>query len=726
MPVTNVAPSTAPIAAALPVSQAPVVTRLEQVVPRHSQRLVRDWRRRLQRAVRAFRGGKTSLGRRLLPGDLWLEHAEHSVASTAAWDWDLRPLARGLPAVPLADADGLPPDTGVNLQAWARDALGFPDEGIVSEVLAGVSDDSRCRRGTLLCAPHVGALMNMPVASAQLAASVANGWSEVSLALPCWPLRSCPYSIVDESVRAGKPKFRLTTDLSWPHPGAMWAAGAAVDAVNSSMDRSQWPPNPLLRVRQYAAAAAVLAGGPARRRVKLWSLDCEAFYRLVGRRRSEMWRNAVFTLEGGVQVDRRCCFGDAAAATKCARISNYLVAQISRELARFDAAHPTQDVGWQHWQEQRAASGLQGDLHWVAMYIDDNEGVSADDLLFDTCGNPVMRDGVHQRRAAAHFELARAVIERYGWRSAPSKEHPPCDALEALGVEVDLANWRMRLGSGKADRYRQRVRSLLDTHHRSCHARDFLQLLGRLQFAAACFPAGRQRLHACWRALRRCSGTVVLSSAVRTELEWWASTLGEPEAVRVGVPLASAPLPQVGHAPAIYADAAGAGGFMAWTVRPLDEADGEGVWGELLFVEGVWTQDECDLLGIAELELLASTWGLIALAPLLGLPGLVSFTDNVVAEAAMRAATPRSAAAQHLMTRRAQWALQQGIVEAVARVTSGNNVWADLGSRGDVELVCQQAAGLGLRPRRVAVPSTWRDTAVLRELAVAEPYSSCS
>ena len=88
-----------------------------------------------------------------------------------------------------------------------------------------------------LCA-HAGALAHHAQAEAKLAAGVAAGYTSPFHSLPCWPLRTCPYSIVDESVRAGKPKFRLTTDLSWPHAGTMWAGGAAVDSVNGSMDRS--------------------------------------------------------------------------------------------------------------------------------------------------------------------------------------------------------------------------------------------------------------------------------------------------------------------------------------------------------------------------------------------------------------------------------------------------------------------------------------------------------
>lgn len=58
-------------------------------------------------------------------------------------------------------------------------------------------------------------------------------------------------AVVDESERAGKPKFWLTTDLSWPHPGRLSDAEGGVDSVNDAMDRSRWPANPLVRVLDF-------------------------------------------------------------------------------------------------------------------------------------------------------------------------------------------------------------------------------------------------------------------------------------------------------------------------------------------------------------------------------------------------------------------------------------------------------------------------------------------
>ena len=54
---------------------------------------------------------------------------------------------------------------------------GFVDEAIVSEMLSGIEDDSKCRRGTLLCAPHVGGLKSYQQMLKKTKASVEAGWA---------------------------------------------------------------------------------------------------------------------------------------------------------------------------------------------------------------------------------------------------------------------------------------------------------------------------------------------------------------------------------------------------------------------------------------------------------------------------------------------------------------------------------------------------------------------
>ena len=715
-PEANVPPVTCPLPPPLlPPACPPVVTSVEQVVPRQSLARVRRWMRQLRRCMRMARAGNLSGAWRMRPADMWLDHAEHSCPGTAPWDWDLRPLLLGLPAVPMAvsGVDGVRPATSLDLAAVLAAAEGFVDLAIVSEMVQGVTDDSCCRRGTLLCAPHRGALAELEQATAKLDKNVAKGWAGEPSALPCWPLRTCPYSVVDESLRAGEPKYRLTTDLSWPPPDSMWVDGVCVDSVNGAMDRSRWPANKLMRVGEFAEAMAILQGARRQRRVRVWSVDCEAFYRAVGRQRSELWRAGVVT-EGGVMLDERCCFGDAAAAVKCSRMSNLIVFRMRAVLAGFDAEHPPCEAEWVEWQAERRAivrqaGGSETDadaaasLSWVGMYIDDATCGGADDLLYTAEGVPVMQDGVHVRRQQRHFELARVVLAELGWRSAPAKEQPPRERLEALGVVIDLAESRVFLSDGKRERYGAQAARVAACA--ACAQGEFRELLGRLQFATMCFPRGQHAMHAMWRAMRvqfrSRGGMVMVSTAITRDLLWWVAELADVR--HEGVPLAACDGPATGVV--LYADASvsdDGGGFAAWTV----------VDGVAYVTSGVWSEAERGLL-ICDLELLASTFGLVAFEALLGSRWVWSFTDNTVAEAAMRRGIARSPAMQAMLVRRGAWLHERGLLEVPRRISSKANVWADVGSRpelGGVEAVRAMAAEAGLELCVVPVPPEWRDT----------------
>lgn len=680
--------------------------------------------RRLRRCLRMAGSGNISGAVRMRPPDLWLGHEEHSCPDTAAWDWDLRPLALGLPAEPLtvSGLDGVAPATGLDLAAVLAAAVGFADMAVVSELVQGVRDDSCCLRGTLLCAPHRGALAEFEQALSKTAKNISEGWATGGHELPCWPLRTCPYSVVDESVRAGKPKFRLTTDLSWPPPASLPAGKQGwVDSVNGAMDRSGWPPNRLLRVGEFAEAMAIMRGARRQRRVRVWSIDCEAFYRAVGRQRAELWRNGII-LPDGVMLDERCCFGDAAAAVKCARVSNLVIYRMRKALAAFDVQHPTRDAAWLEWQRGRRAAAIEGGLgeseaeewaalSWLGMYIDDTTGGGADDLLYTAAGEPVVRGGVHARRQTLHFELARGVLAEFGWVSAPSKEQPPAEVVEALGVVVDLAADSMTLSSGKRERYAAQARRVAAAA--TCSQGEFRELVGRLQFATICYPLGQQAMHSPWRALRTSfrlqGGGVCVSAALQRDLLWWAATLEDES--HDGVPLARCDGPSSGAV--IYADASvsgGDGGFSAWTVAN----------DTVYMVAGVWTAAEREML-ICDLELLASTFGLVAFERMLGERWVWSFTDNTVAEAAMRNGRARSPQMQAMLARRGVWLHERGLLEVPRRISSAANVWADVGSRpelGGVGAVRDMAREMGLAFRELRVPDEWRDTG---GLLMAEP-----
>ena len=108
--------------------------------------------------------------------------------------------------------------------------------------------------------------------------------------------------------------------------------------------------------------------------------------------------------------------------------------------------------------------------------------------------------------------------------------------------------------------------------------------------------------------------------------------------------------------------------------------------------------------------------GLVALQPEVGDAFVLSYTDNTNVLAAMRSMGSSSRRMQELLARRTAWMLRRRVVEASARITTDNNVWADWGSRGRLAELVAAARRMGLRARRVAMPPDWRDTAALRAL----------
>ena len=185
-------------------------------------------------------------------------------------------------------------------------------------------------------------------------------------------------------------------------------------------------------------------------------------------------------------------------------------------------------------------------------------------------------------------------------------------------------------------------------------------------------------------------GLVCVSEGVREELEQWVTELRRED--HDGVPLA-----RVGDMPAwgeigtgaLYADASGEWGFGAWAL----------VGKELLLVVGRWSEQQRDGWLICEKELHASTVGLRMLGPLLEAELIFEFTDSTVALAAMLTLTPTSEVMQQLIQERLVLAEYHGWRLTARRISSKNNLWADLASRGHADEVVRQAAAMGLRTR---------------------------
>jgi hypothetical protein len=158
-----------------------------------------------------------------------------------------------------------------------------------------------------------------------------------------------------------------------------------------------------------------------------------------------------------------------------------------------------------------------------------------------------------------HFEAVRRVLQRFGHESESSKEQPASEVVVLLGVELNLITGKMKLAKPKRESYAKLTRSVAG--ERVCERERYESLMGKLTFAASCYPRGRQWLHAPWRAaraaFRTAGGGVVISAAVREALVRWAVELEDES--HEGVPLgARDTFPSASSAKAlvIYADAA--------------------------------------------------------------------------------------------------------------------------------------------------------------------------
>ena len=89
----------------------------------------------------------------------------------------------------------------------------------------------------------------------------------------------------------------------------------------------------------------------------------------------------------------------------------------------------------------------------------------------------------------------------------------------------------MKLNERKRQSYAALARAA--AAKRVCAREEYESLMGKLTFAATCYPMGRQWLHAPWRAARAAfrtsGGGVVVSRAVREELLRWAAELEDDQ-----------------------------------------------------------------------------------------------------------------------------------------------------------------------------------------------------
>jgi hypothetical protein len=449
--------------------------------------------------------------------------------------------------------------------------------------------------------------------------------------------------------------------------------------------------------------------------VRAWKIDAEAFYRKIGRRPDQAWRQAMVTPAGNWQIDWRCQFGDASVAVKAIQHSNHMASVAKQSLRQFDATHPSSDPRVLAWQRERARVALEygvspseleifhderwAVLHVCGQFVDDCGGASIDDLIFNGLGHPVLdSEGQRVTRARAHLEIVEDVFDTFGHISSPEKKVFGAQ-IDLLGVDLDLDSGFMKLSEGKRLRYALLCRTV-SVSKGGVPMAEFRELLGKLTFASIVYPKGRQWVAPCWRSFKMASRrsllfrpgaqVIFITRHVREALQRWAAELEDP--AHVGVPMACREWVPLYGAPGvgvIYADASGEEGWAAWTFSS----------GVVYMVSGVWGPLDRDLI-IADKELVASTVGLFVLGEALQFQYVWEYTDNTVALSAIRSLTPSTPLSQRLCAARVIWCSDRSVFVMGERITSANNEWADIGSRpvtrGGPAAVAAMAHELGL------------------------------
>ena len=121
-----------------------------------------------------------------------------------------------------------------------------------------------------------------------------------------------------------------------------------------------------------------------------------------------------------------------------------------------------------------------------------------------------------------------------------------------------------------------------------------------------------------------------------------------------------------------------------------------------------WTADERDGLDICEKEFHASNVALEVLGVTTGDKYFYEFTDNSVVLAVMRSMTPGTLRLQVLMERRIELLSRKGWRSLPERISSINNLWADMLSRGEWMDVQRQAEALGYKFVVLPIPEVCR------------------
>ena len=580
---------------------------------------------------------------------------------------------------------------------------------------------------------HLGALKHIAIYNEINERDVSNGFVTHGRAFPeMWPTRvDCTNLVMQNG------KGRVTIDKrinlsSSRHPEPL---NSYNDYINLDDWRAQYGPLRLFKASAFCRGAAILMTAcvdSAVSRVKFGKWDIGTFFRMHQKRLEYVALSGRLNAMG-YGHDWRSNFGERDAMDANCGTSDAVAFFTRREFRRLEEEYPVRDVPVMLWLNdrlrlsQQTGAGSDQIHRWAVTFL---FGFFVDDANLAVINEPLWRrdgtmlrapDGAgswaQQERADLYLAASRGIALELGYDVPDKKFFSMRLDLECIGTGVDLgasgslAEAHRYLPDDKRLRYRgemiriEKEASKLPNGTIAVDRSDLNSLIHKLIHASETRVLGRVNLHYVRKAYREHSqrgndldrDAVILGAKAQREWRWWLDNLASrgdslPLASRIDFPCssittlvmytdASRELPPE-HPPKSQPQRSKKwhSGFGGWTV----------MHSIFFYVWGVWSEAEVRAYSINTLE--AAAKDKIATRFLQeaehrgwSFTHMMSYIDNSTAEAVAENGRTQTDALATLQKERLERNLNLSLIETTERVSSVENVVADLLSRGDIE-----------------------------------------
>ena len=596
---------------------------------------------------------------------------------------------------------------------------------------------------------HVGALKHVRVYKEINERDVQNKFVTSGRLFPeIWP------TIVDyTNVVMQNGKGRITIDKSirlssLKHPEPLLAYN---DYIDLEAERASGGDLELFSAIDFCRGATILMSACVNSLeaiVKFGKWDKGTFFRMHQKRLSAVPFSGRLNHDG-YGHDWRVNFGERDAMDHCCAASDATSFFVRKELIRIENEYPIGDAAVAAWLLMRSACAPKGELsfdqrlQWAvtfifAFFVDDANLLAIAVPLKRKDGTIVVELDEHGNerpvcRADFMLNASRGVALELKYDVPDKKFFPMALNLDCIGCGIDLfdgrdlSQARRYLPSEKRERYLKNLEtteaeaSKLPNGLLAFERSDLNSIVHKLIHASATDVLGRPNLHYIRQALRDHDRwgneiereVVIMPKRAMREWCWWKSRLSEPIA---SLPLASR----------IEFPSCSAGTLIHYTDSSREEKSPEqsglGGWtvicDDFLYVLDRWSGDEVAAFSINTMEgfakdSISSRFLQAALERGLTIAHVQSYIDNSTAEMVAENGRTQSDAMAALQKRRIERNLQLGISETTERISSADNIVADLLSRGDLEDALRFAEQAKLKATRLFLTPEQRDTSWL-------------